>query len=121
MIPSDVIALRGIRAYGHHGVLPEERERGQLFLVDVDLVTDVSEAAASDDLAATVDYATVARDAVRVVVGTPCDLIETVAVRIADAVLVAERVAEVRVTVHKPQAPVGVPFDDVSVTVVRRR
>jgi dihydroneopterin aldolase len=121
MTVSDRITLRGIRAFGHHGVLPEEREHGQLFVVDVELVTDVSEAAASDDLDATVDYATVAREVVRVVEGDPCDLVETVAVRIADAVLLAERATEVRVTVHKPQAPVGVPFDDVSVTVVRRR
>jgi dihydroneopterin aldolase len=120
MTASDRIMLRGIRAYGYHGVLAEERENGQMFGVDVELVTDVSEAAASDDLEATVDYASVAREVVRVVEGDPCNLIETVAVRIADALLVG-RVTEVCVTVHKPQAPVGVPFDDVNVTVVRRR
>lgn len=121
MTASDVISLRGVRGFGHHGVLPEERAQGQLFVVDVDIVTDVSEAAAGDSLAATIDYASVARDVVLVVEGDPCDLIETVAVRIADKVLVSDRVVEVHVTVHKPQAPVGVPFDDVSVTVVRRR
>lgn len=121
MTASDRITLRGIRAYGYHGVLAEEHQNGQMFGVDVELLTDVSEAAASDDLEATVDYAAVAREVVRVVEGDPCNLIETVAVRIADALLVVGRVTEVRVTVHKPQAPVGVPFDDVSVTVVRRR
>lgn len=121
MTASDVIAIRGIRGYGHHGVLPEERRQGQLFVVDVEIVTDVADAAASDSLDATIDYASVARDALRVVEGDPCDLIETVAVRIAELVLARDRVLEARVTVHKPQAPVGVPFDDVSVTVVRRR
>lgn len=121
MTASDVISLRGIRAFGYHGVLPEERKQGQLFVIDVNLVTDVREAASGDSLAATVDYSSVAREVVRVVEGDPCNLIETVAVRIAERVMLADRVAEVQVTVHKPQAPVGVPFDDVSVTVVRRR
>lgn len=121
MTSSDLIAVRGIRGYGHHGVLPEERERGQLFIVDVELVTDLSDAAASDSLEATTDYSAVARDVVDVIEGEPCDLIETVAARIADRALTAARVLEARVTVHKPQAPVGVPFSDVSVTVVRRR
>lgn len=121
MTSRDVISLRGIRGFGHHGVLPQERASGQLFVVDVDIVTDVSEAAAGDSLSATIDYASVASAVVRVVEGDPCDLIETVAVRIAEKVLVSERAVEAHVTVHKPQAPVGVPFDDVSVTVVRRR
>lgn len=119
MTPDDLITVRGIRGYGHHGVLPEERETGQLFIVDVELRTDVQPAAESDALTDTVDYSAVARAALDVVEGDPCDLIETVAVRIAEAVLALAPV--VQVTVHKPQAPLGVPFEDVSVTVVRHR
>lgn len=117
----DRIALRGLRVRGHHGVLAEERRDGQLFGVDVVLETDVSAAAAADDLAQTVDYATVARQVAAIVGGEPVDLIETVAVRVADACLAHPGVQAVEVTVHKPQAPIGMPFDDVTVTVRRSR
>jgi dihydroneopterin aldolase len=118
---ADRITVRGIRAQGHHGVLPEERRDGQLFVVDVELAVDLAPAAATDRLDLTVDYAVVATAVVAEVVGEPCDLIETLAERIAGRVLADDRVAEVSVTVHKPQAPVGVPYDDVAVTVVRAR
>lgn len=116
----DVITLRGVEAFGYHGVLPEEREHGQPFVTDVELHLDASVAAQSDDLGATVDYSAVAADVVAVVQGEPCQLIETVAERIARRVLSYQPVTSVRVTVHKPQAPVGVAFGDVSVTVVRQ-
>ena len=117
----DFITLRGVEAFGYHGVLPEERRLGQPFITDVELHLDVAEAAGSDDLRATVDYSSVAADVVAIVQGEPCQLIETVAERIAQQLLHREPVTWVRVTVHKPQAPVGVVFDDVSVTVVRGR
>jgi len=117
----DRIRLTGVRARGHHGVHPEERRDGQMFVVDAELVVDLAPAAASDDLPLTVDYAKVASAIVAEIVGPPCNLIETVAVRVADRILADPRVTEVTVTVHKPQAPVGVPFDDVAVVVTRRR
>lgn len=117
----DRIVVRGIEAYGYHGVQPEERAKGQPFIVDLEVQTDVSEAAAADDLAMTIDYAVLANEAVAIVQGEPRDLIETVAVLVAEQVLTHDRVVAVQVTVHKPEAPVGVPFADVSVTVVRGR
>jgi dihydroneopterin aldolase len=118
---NDHIRLRGVRAYGYHGVLPEERSTGQLFVIDVDLLVDLSTAAATDRLDDTVDYASIGQRIVRLVESDPCNLIETVAGRIAAAVLEWEQVESVTVTVHKPQAPVGVPFDDVAVTLTRSR
>ncbi len=118
---SDRIQVRGIEAFGYHGVLPEEREQGQPFVVDLVVQTDVSDAAAADDLTETVDYSLLAREAVSVIEGEAYNLIETVAVRIANQVLTHDRVASVEVTVHKPQAPVGVAFTDVAVTVERSR
>jgi len=118
---ADRIELRGLRVRGHHGVLPEERRDGQLFGVDVVLETDVSAAAATDDLARTVDYATVARQVETIVAGDAVDLLETLAVRIADACLAHAGVSAVDVTVHKPHAPIGIPFDDVAVHVRRSR
>jgi dihydroneopterin aldolase len=117
----DIITLRGVSGFGYHGVLPEEREEGQPFVTDVELRLDTSVAAATDDLQATVDYSLVASDIIAVVEGDSCQLIETVAEHIAQRLLLHDPVTMVRVTVHKPQAPIGVVFDDVSVTVVRTR
>lgn len=118
---TDQIALRGLRVRGYHGVLPEERRDGQLFGIDVVVDTDVSAAAENDDLALTVDYGTLARQIEKIVAGDPVDLLETLAVRIADACLAHRGVVAVEVTVHKPMAPIGIPFDDVAVTVRRSR
>lgn len=118
---ADRIVVRGIEAFGYHGVLPEEREHGQPFIVDLEVRTDVSDAAAADELAMTIDYSVLAKEAVLIVQGEPRDLIETVAVRIAEQLLTHERVRAVEVTVHKPKAPVGVPFADVAVTVERSK
>ena len=116
---SDRIALRGLRVHGRHGVLPEERAHGQEFVVDAVLKLDTRAAAASDALADTIDYGTLAERLAEVVGGEPCDLIETLAQRLAAVCLSDDRVFEVEVTVHKPHAPISVPFDDVTVTVVR--
>lgn len=115
---SDVIRVRGIRALGRHGVLPEERERGQLFIADVAVAVAP---ASDDDLATTVDYAEIAQRAREILAGDPHDLIETVAQRIAEACLSLPRVTAVEVEVHKPHAPVGVAVEDVSVHVLRER
>lgn len=118
---TDRIELRGLRVRGNHGVLPEERRDGQLFGVDIVLETDVSAAAATDDLAETIDYSVVARQVAAIVGGEPVDLIETVAVRVAAACLAHPGVTAVEVTLHKPHAPIGMPFDDVAVHVRRTR
>ncbi|MEU6732355.1 dihydroneopterin aldolase [Streptomyces physcomitrii] len=117
----DRVALRGLRARGHHGVFPQEREEGQTFVVDLVLGLDTRPAAATDDLTRTVHYGIVAEEVVAVVQGEPVDLIETLAARIAEACLRHEGVEEVEVCVHKPQAPITVPFDDVTVTITRSR
>ncbi|MFF8942632.1 dihydroneopterin aldolase [Streptomyces sp. NPDC014864] len=117
----DRVALRGLKARGHHGVFPEERQEGQLFVVDLVLGLDTRPAAADDDLAKTVHYGIVAEEAVAVVQGEPVNLIETLAERISQACLKHEGVQEVEVRVHKPDAPITVPFDDVTVTITRSR
>lgn len=118
---ADRITLTGVTAYGHHGVLEHERRDGQEFVVDLVLTLDLSGAAATDELGRTVNYAEVAAEVVEVVQGEPHDLIETVAGLVAERVLARPLVEAVEVTVHKPQAPVGVPFGDVAVTLVRER
>ena len=118
---SDRISLVGLRTFGYHGVLPEERREGQLFIVDATLTVDTRFAAASDDLADTVDYAGLAQRLVAIVEGEPVNLIETLAERLAAVCLDPPQVGEVEVTVHKPSAPVPHPFSDVAVTIQRSR
>ncbi len=121
MSADDRVSLRGLRARGRHGWFEWEREQGQEFVVDVELRLDTRPAAASDDLADTVDYGGLGADVVAIVEGEPLRLVETVADRIAQRCLTDRRVASVTVTVHKPQAPMPVAFDDVAVTITRQR
>ena len=117
----DQIAVRGITAHAHHGVYAFERERGQLFAVDAVLELDTRPAATDDDLALTVNYADLAQQLHRVLVGDPVDLLETLCQRLADVCLADPLVAAAEITVHKPQAELGVPFDDVTVSIRRER
>lgn len=117
----DEIAVTGIRAFGRHGVYPEERRDGQEFVADVVLFLSLAAAARSDDVADTVHYGELAEEIAAILAGDPVDLLETLASRIAETVLARDLVQRVRVTVHKPAAPIPVPFGDVSVTVTRGR
>ena len=117
----DRITLTGLRVRGYHGVQDEERRDGQDFLVDAELELDVTAAARTDDVADTVDYGDLAVALADVVAGPPVNLLETLASRLANTCLLDARVSVATVTVHKPQAPIPVRFDDVAVTVRRTR
>jgi len=117
----DRIRLCGVRGRGFHGVLKHERREGQEFVVDVELAVDLGPAGASDSLADTVNYGEIGAAVLARIEGEPHDLIERLAELVAQDALEHGAVDEVTVTVHKPQAPVGVPFGDVTVTVTRRR
>ena len=117
----DRIDLRGIAAHGHHGVFEHERRDGQVFVADVSLGVDLALAGDTDDLEATVDYAKITQDVHDVITGEPSDLIESVAVRMVDLCLSHPLVRWASVTVHKPEAPIEVTIDDVSVTIERSK
>ena len=117
----DTISLTGLRANGHHGVFEHERRDGQVFVIDVTVAVDLDAASMSDDLEKTVHYGHLAEQVVAAVERDPVDLIETVAERVAAVALGFAAANAVRVTVHKPDAPIAVPFADVAVTIVRRR
>ena len=121
MTADGIIAIRGLRVHGHHGVLPEERANGQVFVVDAVVTIDVSKAATTDDLTETIDYSDLAKRLAAIVEGEPLDLIETLTARLVDECLSDVRVARAEVTVHKPEAPIGLPVEDVSVTIARGR
>jgi 7,8-dihydroneopterin aldolase/epimerase/oxygenase len=117
----DALTLTGLRATAHHGVFEHERVNGQEFVIDLTVWVDTRAAAESDDLAKTVHYGVLAQEVVECVERDPVDLIETVAERIAAVALAHSAVRRARVTLHKPSAPIEVPFDDVSITIERTR
>ncbi|GAB3761856.1 dihydroneopterin aldolase [Nocardioides ginsengisegetis] len=118
---TDELAVLGIECYGHHGVFDFERREGQTFVIDLALGIDTTPAAASDDLRDTVDYGSLVASVQAAVENDPVDLIETLAQRIAGVCLLDIRVEWVRVTVHKPDAPIEATFADVALTITRTR
>ena len=118
---ADRIELRGLTVRGHHGVFEHERRDGQDFVVDITVWIDLTAAAASDDLADTLDYGALAQRAAAVIAGPPRNLVETVSAEIAEDVMTDERVHAVEVVLHKPNAPIPLTFSDVAVVARRSR
>jgi dihydroneopterin aldolase len=118
---SDRIRLAGLKVRGFHGVFEHERRDGQDFLVDAELELSTETAAASDDLADTVNYGDLANRLAAVISGKPVNLLETLAARLIDECLADARVEAATITVHKPQAPIPLTFADVAVTIRRTR
>jgi dihydroneopterin aldolase len=110
-----VIQLRGLRAMGTHGVLAEEQTRAQPFEVDLDVELDLSAAAASDALADTVDYGSLAEAVERVITAEHHQLLERLAGRIGEIALADSRVTAATVTVRKLRPPVPVLLDSAGV------
>jgi dihydroneopterin aldolase len=119
---SDMIFIKGVSVHAHHGVLDYEGEVGQRFILDLELTADIAEASHSDRLSDTVSYANVVATAVAAFKDANYRLLERAAGAVADAVLAAfPKVNAVKVTVHKPHAPIAAIFDDVGVVLTRRR
>ena len=119
---SDRIFISGLSLHAYHGVMAYEAKVGQTFTIDLDLTIDLAAAARSDKVANTVSYDKVVECASAAFVAQKFRLIEAVAGKVADAVLAAfPRVQSVRVTIHKPHAPIAATFSDVGVTLVRAR
>lgn len=120
--PIDKIVLTGIEVFGHHGCTIEEQKLGQKFYVDLELNLDLSKAGMSDEYDDTVDYSQVIKLVEEIVGGKPRRLIETVAEDLATQILKEfERVDSVKVTLHKPHAPLPMTYADAAVTIYRER
>ncbi len=117
----DGIHLDGIRVYAHHGVYHDEKVRGQVFLIDLHISMDLSEAGRTDDLRSTIHYGDLADAIVQRASSERWNLIERVAERTAELVLEDVRVERVTVTVHKPEVTLPTPVGNVSVSVTRGR
>jgi dihydroneopterin aldolase len=117
----DKITLTGLKVYGYHGVLNKERKKGQEFIVDISVSYKSNKAVDTDDIEYAINYSEIALIAKQVIEGEPKNLIEKVADDIATKIIEKFDVKTVRVTLHKPNAPLDVIFDDVSVSVERMK
>jgi 7,8-dihydroneopterin aldolase/epimerase/oxygenase len=119
---SDHIFVTGLLVHAHHGVMPHEEEVGQRFVIDLELTVDLSRAGTSDKLADTLSYSSIVDTATRAFTGKSFRLVETAAAITAEALLAGfPKVSAVRVTVHKPHAPIAAIFNDVGVSILRQR
>ncbi len=115
------IRLNKLSFYAYHGVLPEEKERGQEFLVSVELDTDLKGISRVDNLKDTIDYVNISLSIKEIMQKERYDLIESVADRLAGELIKIERVNHVTVTVEKPRPPLPVINGGVSATVCRSK
>ena len=119
---TDRIFIAGLSLHAYHGVMPYEGKVGQTFTIDIELAIDLSAAARSDKVADTVSYDKVVECASAAFCAQKFRLIEAAAGSVADAVLARfPRVQSVRVTIHKPHAPIAATFSDVGVALLRVR
>jgi dihydroneopterin aldolase len=119
---SDTIFIRGLLIHARHGVMDHEAEVGQRFVIDLELSIDLAESSRTDKLADTVSYSDVVATASAAFKGRNYYLLERAAGAVAESILVAfARVSAVKVTVHKPHAPIAAIFDDVGVIITRAR
>ena len=119
---SDTIFVTGLIIHAHHGVMEHEAHVGQRFVLDLELAADLSDASHSDKLIDTISYSAIVEVASAAFTAQSYKLVEAAAGAVADAILAAfGRISSVRVTVHKPQAPIAAIFTDVGVTRLRTR
>lgn len=119
---SDTIFIRGLVIHARHGVMEHETEVGQRFVIDLELSIDLADSSRTDRLADTVSYSDVVTTATDAFRDTNYKLLERAAGAVAEALLATfERISAVRVTVHKPHAPIAAIFDDVGVVLTRHR
>ena len=119
---TDTIFITGVVVHARHGVMKHETEVGQRFVIDLELYTDLSESSRTDRLADTVSYSHVVETATDAFKNASYRLLERAAGAVADAILTTfPRVRTVKVTVHKPHAPIAEIFEDVGVVLTRNR
>ena len=116
----DKINIKNLEVFANHGVLPEETEFGQKFLISAALFTDLRNAGKTDDLTKTIDYSKICCAIKAFVEGTTFRLIETVAERMAEKLLNEyPNIQRIWLEIKKPSAPIGIPLETVSVEIER--
>ena len=116
------ITVRGLKVYAYHGVNPEEKEDGQIFVLDIDAHIDLRAACKSDRLEDTVSYAKIIKTTIALMTSEKNDLIERAAQRVADGLLQEFPTLEgVRITLKKPDAPIHADFEYAAVKIEVKR
>ena len=100
-LPTGRLILSGLTAFGYHGNKPAERKLGQTFTADLEVTIDTRKAAATDRIEDTISYPLLEKTARQILEGNPANLLETVAERIATAILKHREVIQVTVRVSK--------------------
>jgi 7,8-dihydroneopterin aldolase/epimerase/oxygenase len=119
---SGAIFVNGLVLHAYHGVMPHEAKVGQPFGIDLEIDLDLDEASRTDKVKSTVSYEMLVKTVSEAFCGKRYRLVEAAAGAVAEAVLNAyPRVRSVRVTVHKPHAPIAATFNDVGVIITRSR
>jgi len=116
----DHIIIKNLEVFSKHGVFEEENRLGQKFAIDLHLFFDTRVAGVSDDIEKSVDYGRVSHFVNAFMKGHTYKLIETAAERLAEDILIEfPLISKLCVTVKKPWAPIGLPLEEVSVTIER--
>ena len=119
---TDTIFITGVVIHARHGVMDHETEVGQRFVIDLELAIDLSESSRTDRLVDTVSYSSVVSTATAALKNVNYKLLERAAGAVADAILSHfPRIRAVKITVHKPHAPIAAIFDDVGIMLTRSR
>ena len=118
---ADKIILKGIQFHGYHGVAEAERQIGQKYEIDAELISDLSAAGQTDDLTHTIDYAQVVQLIITIGVEQSFQLIEALAETIAKTILAQFAVDEVHLIVKKLSPPVEQIFSYAAVEIHRKR
>lgn len=116
----DQIKIENLEVYAHHGVFQEEKEKGQKFYINATLEMDLRTAGKTDDLTASTHYGEVALLLHEKMTEKSYDLIERAAEVCAEAVLLKfPLVRNITLEIRKPEAPIPLPFESVSVVIHR--
>jgi len=117
----DSIQLTGIRSYGYTGYLAEEQVLGQWFEVDVTLWLDLSVAGSSDRITDTIDYRSIISNVQQLIKTSKFALVEKLATEIAQSILDISGIAQVKVQLSKPAAPIPDFSGKITIDVTRNR
>ena len=116
------ISVKGLKVFAYHGVNPEEKEFGQVFLLDIDAQTDLKDACLTDSLEDTVSYAKIIKSAVAAMTSEKYNLLERAAQRVAEGLLNEFPALEaVKIVIKKPDAPIMADFEYVAVEIEIKR
>lgn len=118
----DKILVRELEIFAYHGVFAEEKERGQRFVLDMDIGVDISVPCETDDVNDTVSYAEIIEETKKIFTSQKDDLVERAAERVARGLFEKfEKIKSLRILLKKPDAPIDADFGWVGVEIFRER